>query len=150
MMKNNFEVQYSCLTKYYLILILLVIFSLTGFAQSVGISPNGVSLPNASAGLDVNFSTQGILVPRVALTGTTSFLPLGSVPVAGMVVYNTATILDVTPGLYFNDGIKWVPVFPKASNAGDLLYWDGATWKRIPIGTPGQKLQLVNGIPTWV
>jgi hypothetical protein len=149
-MKMKFKIQYFCLTKNYLSLILLLTITITGFAQNVSISPAGITLPNISAGLDVNFITQGILVPRVALTGTASFMPLGSVPVAGMVVYNTASVLDVTPGLYFNDGAKWVPVFPKASSAGDLLYWDGTTWKSIPIGSPGQKLQLIGVIPTWV
>jgi len=149
-MKKKFKIQYPCLTKCYLGLILLFTVTLTGFAQQVVISPAGTTLPNSSAGLDVNFATQGMLVPRVALTGTASFQPLGSVPVAGMVVFNTAIVLDVTPGLYFNDGVKWVPVFPKASSLGDLLYWDGNTWKSIPIGTPGQKLQLVGVIPTWV
>ena len=149
-MKMKSIIQFSCLTKRYLSLMLLLFITITGFTQNVGISSNGATLPNVSAGLDVNFTTQGILIPRVALTGTSSFLPLGSVPVAGMVVYNVASVLDVTPGLYFNDGAKWVRVFPKASSAGDILYWDGTTWKPIPIGTPGQKLQLVGVIPTWV
>jgi len=42
----------------------------------------------------------------VPLTSTTSASPLAA-HVAGMVVYNTATISDVTPGLYVNTGAVW-------------------------------------------
>lgn len=33
--------------------------------------------------------------------------------------------------------------------AGDLLYYDGATLARIPIGTEGQVLKVVSGVPAW-
>jgi hypothetical protein len=67
----------------------------------------GTATPNADALLDVSSTTKGLLLPRVALTSTTSFAPL-SAHVAGMTVYNTATAGDVVPGTYQNDGTKWV------------------------------------------
>ena len=148
-MKKILEIQLLRLIKRFLSLMIVLFISITGFTQNVGISPTGAILPNVNAGLDVNFTNQGLLVPRVALTNSTSYLPLGAVHVAGMIVYNTAKVLDVTPGLYFNDGTKWVPVFPKATASGDMLYWDGTNWKPISSGLSGQKLQLVAGIPTW-
>jgi len=36
-----------------------------------------------------------------------------------MVVYNTATANDVVPGLYVNDGSKWVALIPVIYTAGD-------------------------------
>jgi hypothetical protein len=33
--------------------------------------------------------------------------------------------------------------------AGDMVYYDGSTWVRIPTGTNGQTLTLVGGVPTW-
>ncbi len=80
-------------------------------AQSVGI---GTPTPNSSAMLDVTSSTKGILIPRVALTSTSSPLPLVSF-VEGMMVYNTATagsssINFVYPGFYYCNGSKWVKV----------------------------------------
>ncbi|NDV46739.1 hypothetical protein D0T49_06725 [Paludibacter sp. 221] len=72
--------------------------------------------PDGNAVLDLrsNYETGkhgGLLLPRVALTSTTSASPL-SAHVAGMTIYNTATRgtdnTAVTPGLYYNDGIKWV------------------------------------------
>jgi len=148
-MKKILKIQLHRSIKRFLSLMIVLFISFTGFTQNVGISPAGATLPNANAGLDVNFTNQGLLVPRVALTNSTSYLPLGAVHVAGMIVYNTAKVLDVTPGLYFNDGTKWVPVFPKATASGDMLYWDGTNWKPISSGLSGQKLQLVAGIPTW-
>ncbi len=62
--------------------------------------------PNPNAMLEVQATNKGILLPRVALTSTAAFAPLSG-HVQGMTVYNTATINDVTPGQYYNDGTKW-------------------------------------------
>lgn len=64
------------------------------------------SLPNANAVMELESNKRGLLMPRIALQGTSLASPL-SAHVAGMVVYNTATISDVTPGYYYNDGTKW-------------------------------------------
>jgi len=130
-------------------LIILLFFFFTGFSQNVGISPTGSIPANNAAGLDVNFVDKGLLMPRVALTGTTSISPL-SAHVAGMVVYNTVTSGDVIPGYYYNDGTKWNPISLKANNAGDLQYWNGSNWVIIPIGSSGQTLQInSSGVPSW-
>ena len=130
-------------------LVFSMFFFVTGFSQNVSISSTGLIPANHAAGLDLNFADKGLLIPRVALTGTTSFSPLAS-HVAGMVVYNTATSGDVVPDYYFNDGTKWSPISLKANNAGDIQYWDGTNWVIIPIGSSGQMLQVnSSGIPTW-
>jgi hypothetical protein len=131
------------------IVLILMIISFPTFSQNAGISASGAVAPNAAAGLDINFTSKGLLIPRVALTSTTSSLPL-TAHVAGMIVYNTVTISDVIPGLYYNNGAKWIAVLPKAKTAGDMQYWDGTTWKTITAGTPGQRLQVnVSGVPAW-
>ena len=129
-------------------IILFLFSSFYGFSQNVGINATGTA-PNTNAGLDVDFADKGVLVPRVALTSTTSFAPL-SAHVAGMVVYNTATTGNVTPGFYYNNGTVWIPSFPTGTAVGNLLYWDGSAWVMVPVGTPGQYLQL-NGsqLPYW-
>jgi hypothetical protein len=146
-MKNFSKNRSVILTKVIFSLLVILIASSPGFSQA-GISPT-TSTPNSSAGLDVNFTIQGLLIPRVALTKTTSFLPLAA-HVAGMVVYNTATAGDVTPGFYFNNGTRWVPNLPKANASGEMQYWDGTTWVTIPAGQPGQLLQINStGVPAW-
>ena len=138
--------------KFYLrngLILIALIISFSGLAQNAGISATGALPVNASAGLDVNFADKGILIPRVALTSTTSFAPL-TAHVAGMVVYNTATVADVVPGFYFNDGTKWVPALPTAYAAGDMQYWNGTNWVSIPAGAVGQRLQVnASGVPVW-
>jgi len=129
-------------------LLITLIISLSCFSQNVGINSTGAQ-PNASAGLDVDFANKGLLIPRVALTNTTSFAPL-TAHVAGMVVYNTVTVSDVSPGFYYDNGTKWIPGFLKGQSLGDMLYWNGTDWLRIPIGVPGQYLQISGTfIPTW-
>lgn len=72
---------------------------------SVGI---GTSAPDASAGLEVNFTNCGFLPPRVALTSPTDAITIPS-PATGLVVYNTNTAGGLTPGLYFNRGTPTSP-----------------------------------------
>jgi trimeric autotransporter adhesin len=72
-------------------------------AQSIGI---GTLTPNGFSALDISSSNKGLLIPRMALTSTTSNAPIGAF-VAGMMVYNTATTGDVTPGFYLCNGTKW-------------------------------------------
>ncbi len=64
---------------------------------------------NAASLLELESSTQGVNFPKLALTSTAVAAPLaGGVHVAGMTVYNTNTLGDVTPGLYTNSGAAWV------------------------------------------
>jgi hypothetical protein len=126
----------------------LVMISLSGYSQNVAI--NGTLAPaNASAGLDVDFPAKGFLIPRVALLDINNFAPLTS-HVAGMVLFNTATVASVTPGIYFNDGTKWIPGSKQGNATGEMQYWDGTTWAAVPGGIAGQYFTVgVGGIPLW-
>jgi len=138
----------KCIRCFSVIIIFLVI-SIPGYSQNAGISANGSVPPNSSAGLDINFSAQGLLIPRIALSSSASFLPLSS-HIAGMLIYNTTTKNDVLPDVYINNGVKWIQGFPKAIAAGDMLYWDGTAWVSVSAGQPGQLLQInSSGIPVW-
>jgi hypothetical protein len=86
--------------------------TISTFAQT----GKGTTTPHASAQLEVASTNKGFLPPRVALTSTILASPLAS-KVAGMVVYNTATTGDVTPGLYVNTGVVWVK---QAASLNDL------------------------------
>ena len=66
----------------------------------------GTTSPDASAILDVTATNRGLLPPRLPLTGTTDTTTVAS-PAEGLIVYNTATVSDVTPGIYLWDGTKW-------------------------------------------
>jgi hypothetical protein len=147
-MKNFVRTATDKFSVFFYCLLITLSISLSGYAQNVGINSTGAA-PNASAGLDVDFPDKGMLIPRVALTGTANFAPL-SAHIAGMIVYNTATTGDVVPGFYYNNGSKWIPGYPTGVSIGDMLYWNGSVWTRIPVGATGQYLQL-NGsnVPFW-
>ncbi len=150
MLRN--PVSVSNLKKQLLTFILIMGFAAVSFksyGQSVSVNTTGAK-PNPSAGLDVDFPDKGMLIPRVVLLSTVSPAPLAA-HLAGMVVYNTSTQGDVVPGLYINDGTRWLTYTPPAATApGTMFFWNGTAWVLIPPGTPGQKLQLnSSGIPVW-
>ena len=109
------EIFKSIFVAVFLLTVLLSTSSL--YAQNVGINSTGVT-PNTSAMLDIVASDKGLLIPRVTLTQTTSNAPVGASVVTSLLVYNTATINDVTPGYYYWDGAKWVK-FLTGSLSGD-------------------------------
>jgi len=87
-----------------IVLTVLALCGLNGVAQ-VKIGDNATTV-NANSLLELESTNKGLLYPRVALIATTLAAPLLDHE-AGMTVYNTATIGDVTPGVYINDGTKW-------------------------------------------
>ncbi len=99
---------------------LMVLVAQNGFSQNVGINATGAT-PNSSAGLDVDFTNKGLLVPRVALTATNVAGPI-TTPATSLLVYNTATAgagtTAVSPGYYYWNGTLWVKVSI-----------DGADWR---------------------
>ena len=110
--------------KVFVIVLYCLFISMGLSAQNVGINADG-SAPDASAMLDVKSSTKGFLPPRIALTATNSASPVTS-PVAGLLVYNTATAgtapNNVVPGYYYWNGAAWVvlvssPVYTVGLNA---------------------------------
>ncbi|WGK64071.1 hypothetical protein [Croceiramulus getboli] len=78
---------------------------------SVGINNEN---PDDDADLDLGSSDKGLLLNRVALTATTSPAPLAN-HVAGMIVFNTASTGDVTPGMYYNTGTAWDRLIPETT-----------------------------------
>ena len=75
------------------------------------VTDNGTSVGIGTAtplgALDITSTTDGVVIPRVALTITTSALPL-TLPTTSELVYNTATAADVTPGYYYWNGVIWL------------------------------------------
>lgn len=96
------------------ILVLLITYLIANTTQAqVTIGDN--SAPNTNAVLDlISNGSKGLLLPRVALVATNNPAPTTQ-HTAGLTVYNTATSSGsvpfeyyVSPGLYYNDGTKWV------------------------------------------
>ncbi len=67
---------------------------------------NNPTTINTNSLLELESLNKGLLLPRIALTQTTLPAPL-TAHVQGMFVFNTASVNDVAPGIYYNDGTKW-------------------------------------------
>ncbi len=108
------------------LLIIIILFSASSFAQNVGINNEGTA-PNPSAMLDVNSASKGMLIPRVILTGTDDVTTIPS-PAISLLVYNTATTSGsnaVIPGYY---------------------YWNSSAWLILTTGVSGLKKDNVDSI----
>jgi hypothetical protein len=95
--------------KLFFAMFVILFFSSQTFAQGVGINSTGAD-PKTSALLDLDASNKGLLIPRVSLTSTASNTPIGDGIETSLLVYNTATISDVTPGYYYWNGTSWIRV----------------------------------------
>ncbi len=118
--KITFSLKISCIG-------ILLFFCMLVQAQ---VTIGSAEPPHSDALLDLKefsngSSGKGLLIPRVSLTSTTSANPLNS-HTKGMIIYNQATAGDVSPGLYFNDGTKWI----RAISASEVPPISGTWFKQ--------------------
>jgi hypothetical protein len=88
---------------------LLLLFSFPIFVTA----QVGIGNTNPQGALDITTDTapnptnaDGLLIPRVSLSDTTTATVI--TPTESELIYNTATINDVTPGYYYWDATKWI------------------------------------------
>lgn len=76
--------------------------------------------------------------------------PLGG---TSYTLIGTSQLLSVPYALHAHtvDSVKIeIPQTIKGTKVGDMQYWNGTEWVIIPVGEPGQFLQLSNeGVPVW-
>lgn len=92
-----------------LLALFLLLFQFS-FAQ-VGI---GTTTPSASSALEIKSANSGLLIPRVVLNSTTDVTTIVN-PATSLLVYNTGTTNDVTPGFYYWEG-SWKTLKGTATN----------------------------------
>ncbi|MBC5834550.1 hypothetical protein G6N05_08760 [Flavobacterium sp. F372] len=76
----------------------------------------GVGTTTPAGALDINSSTNGLLLPRVSLTALNIAAPVvnpaGGALVVGTLIWNTATAgvipNNVVPGMYYWEGTRWI------------------------------------------
>jgi hypothetical protein len=99
-------------------LLCLLIFSSIFFeytkSQGIAINNNGAA-PDASAILDVQSGSKGMMIPQVSLTALNAAAPLAN-PAHSLLVYNTNTTISGGEGYYYNSGTgaspNWVKMVP--------------------------------------
>jgi trimeric autotransporter adhesin len=115
----NTNQKLSTMKKLFFLLVVLWIYCSSSFAQ-IGFNNDGAE-PDPSAGLDVKFTDLGLLIPRIALEQTTLATPV-TAPAVSLLVFNTETINDVTPGYYYWDGTAWVKLSIVSGGSGTSNY----------------------------
>ena len=94
--------------------LLILLFFCSSITAQVGINTDS---PVDGAILDINSSSKGFLMTRVALTATNEYAPITptATPTVGLMVYNTNTFgsgsTQVTPGFYYWSGVEWRRLF---------------------------------------
>jgi hypothetical protein len=136
--------------------IVIGLFSFTTLNAQVGI---GTPQPNPSSQLEVVATDRGVLLPQVPLMSSTDTQTIISGNIESLLVYNTSTVSDITPGYYYWKGTKWErlssdsepfsgigapstnnPNSPIAGDiyvdqaTGDIYTFDGAAWVRQSLG----------------
>lgn len=102
-----------------LIAIITSIFSYISCFSQVGI---GTTSPSSSSILELKSTNSGLLIPRISLTSSTDATTIPS-PATSLLVYNTSTVADITPGFYYWEG-SWKAL----TSSGTPSITPGLTW----------------------
>jgi len=106
----------SKILKSIIIIVAVMMINVHVVAQNVGIGPN-IFTPDNSAGVEMQFTNKGLLIPRVALTSTTDGTTIPS-PAHSLLVYNNGGTGALNPeGFYYNAGTPSSPNWVKLSIA---------------------------------
>jgi hypothetical protein len=107
--------------------VIFFLLAVSANSQNVGI---GTSTPHASAALEVQSTSKGMLVPRIALTAANVASPVSS-PADALLVYNTATAGSgndaVVPGFYYWNAAssRWTAIAGSTTNSSSVGF---GTW----------------------
>jgi len=122
-----------------------LLFAIFLYSQGgVGINNSG-AMPSSLAILDVIYSSKGLLIPRVSLTSTADITTITNGNVLSLLVFNTATVSDVTPDYYYWNGFVW-------KTLGEDADFDSTNEIELPTGgTTGQVLSTNGtGVYSWI
>ncbi|PNQ72771.1 hypothetical protein C1T31_09680 [Hanstruepera neustonica] len=114
-----------------LLLSLLLFFSFVVNAQ-VGI---GTINPHTSSILDIESTNSGVLLPRIGLTSTSDNSTITN-PEASLLIYNTSTVNDVTPGFYFWQNGKWNKISTDTKIFGDIYKSSASAVQALDASSP--------------
>lgn len=111
--KQIFNLNFIKMKK--LLFYVVIAFAILSSSSMMAQQGFGTNTPDKSAAVDIVSTKRGMLIPRVALTETADNSPVNA-PATSLMIYNTATVNDVTPGFYYWDGAKWVRFMDTDSN----------------------------------
>ena len=116
----------------------------TGATGPAGPAPSGTGIVTVNGGV---LGTPGSLSGDVTTTGNgLSTTITNNAVTSAKIEDGTITALDIA-----NNSVDGTKINIASNTAGDMMYYNGTDWVRVPAGTSGQLLQS-NGTsaPTWV
>ena len=137
--------------KIYFLSIVMLLYSILSFSQ-VAINPDG-SPPHSSAGLDVNFTNKGFLLPRMTFEQRNAIIS----PAEGLIIYCTNCSADATGALSIYQNGLWrifnidcyAPPKPSAMAHVPSLSQIVWNWNTVPIAQ-GYKWSTTNNFNTAI
>jgi len=105
---------------------------------------------NGLVSLTVGSGTSGDDFSAIDWGSGTHYIKTETDPAGGSnyTVSGTQQLMSVPYALYA--ATSGTAEFLAGASAGDMVFYDGSTWVAIPLGLPGQILQLsAAGVPTW-
>lgn len=102
MFHAKFDIKMISMKKLTLFIVFMQLFFLLYSQDNVGI---GTTTPHASALLELQSTTKGLLIPRVTLVSVTNNTTPVQNPATGLMVYNTGGSLP--SGFWYWDGTQW-------------------------------------------
>ncbi len=116
-------------------LVFAVLFSNTGFAQSLAINTDGTAA-NASSLLDVKSTDKGVLIPRMSKTERNAI----ATPATGLLIFQNA---PDSIGFYYYGGSKWLWLATANDNQGWLTTGNSGT------NVPANFLGTIDDVPLY-
>ena len=95
----------------------------------------GTTSPHASSVLDIKSSDSGVLIPRIALDSALDTSSISS-PEISLLVYNTSSFNDLSPGFYFWNGNKWNRIVDSELVYGEIYKSHSAASQLLNSGVP--------------
>lgn len=146
-----------------LLLILFLLIGLPGLAQTETLQPGTAPLgfpftPNSVSGnfgdttsQFLQLSATGSVQNNYRLLSLTSPLTGTDNGAKGTYVISVGPVLSYISGLSISTQQTFANTVLGFSGvtAGDMVYFNGTNWVRLPIGTVNQFLQVIAGTPTW-
>jgi len=116
---------------------IIMIYSVIGLAQNVGINTDG-STPDNSAMLDVKSTSKGLLIPRMTEVQKTAI----STPATGLIIYQT----DATEGFYYYNGSAWTQIGASGGSGTVTSVATGTGLTGGPVTTTGTISLATSGV----